>query len=119
MDRGAWWATIQGVTKSWTQLNNFTFDNILLCSQRCLQPCLPYVLCLLTQSCPTFATLYTVAHHTPLSMEFSRQEYWSELPFPPPEHLPSPGIEPASPVSPALADKSFTASATCGMMCCV
>ena len=36
-------------------------------------------------------------------MEFSRQEYWSGLPFPPPEDLPDPGIEPVSPVSPALA----------------
>ena len=36
-----------------------------------------------------------------LSMEFSRQEYWSRLPFPPPEDLFDPGIEPASPASPA------------------
>ena len=40
-----------------------------------------------------FATLWTVALQAPLSMEFSRQEYWSELPFPPPEDLPDPGIE--------------------------
>ena len=38
----------------------------------------------------------------PLSMGFSRQEYWSELPFPPPGHLPDPGIKPASPASPVL-----------------
>ena len=38
----------------------------------------------------------------PLSMEFSRQEYWSGLPFPTPEDLPNPGIEPASLVSPAF-----------------
>ena len=36
-------------------------------------------------------------------MEFSRQEYWSELPFPPPGDLPNPGIEPVSLMSPALA----------------
>ena len=41
--------------------------------------------------------LWTVAHHTPLSMGFSRQEYWSGLPCPPPGDLPDPGIEPASP----------------------
>ena len=35
-------------------------------------------------------------------MEFSRKEYWSGLPFPPPGNLPDPGIEPMSPVSPAL-----------------
>ena len=41
-------------------------------------------------------------------MRFSRQEYWSRLPFPPPGDLPHPGIETASPVSPALADGFFT-----------
>ena len=43
------------------------------------------------------ATLWTVAHQAPLSMEFSRQEYWSGLPFPSPGDLPNPGIEPMSP----------------------
>ena len=45
-----------------------------------------------------FVTLWTVAHQAPLSMGFSRQEYWNGLPFPPPRDLPHPGIEPASPV---------------------
>ena len=40
---------------------------------------------------------WTVAHRAPLSMEFFRQEYWSRLPFPSPEELPNPGIEPWSP----------------------
>ena len=44
-----------------------------------------------------FATLWTVAYQAPLSMEFSRQEYWSGLPFPSPGDLPDPGIEPWSP----------------------
>ena len=44
-----------------------------------------------------FATLWTVAHEAPLSMGFSRQEYWSELPFPSPGDLPNPGIKPESP----------------------
>ena len=44
-----------------------------------------------------FATLWTVAYQTPLSMGFSRQEYWSGLPFPSPGHLPDPGIEPGFP----------------------
>ena len=43
-----------------------------------------------------------VAHQAPLSMGFSRQEYWNGLPFPPPGDLPNPGIKPVSPVSPAL-----------------
>ena len=44
-----------------------------------------------------FATPWTVAYQAPQSMEFSRQEYWSEWPFPPPRDLPNPGIEPRSP----------------------
>ena len=43
------------------------------------------------------ATPWSVAHQTPLSMGFSRQEYWSGLPFPPPGDLSDPGIEPVSP----------------------
>ena len=49
-----------------------------------------------------FATLWTVAFQAPLSMGFSRQEYWSGLLCPPPGNLLDPGIEPTSPVSPAL-----------------
>ena len=45
-----------------------------------------------------FVTLWTVAHQAPLSMGFSRQEYWSGLLFPSPGDLPNPGIEPGSPV---------------------
>ena len=48
-----------------------------------------------------FATPWTVAHQTPQSMEFSRQEYWSVLPLPSPGDLPNPGIEPGSPASQA------------------
>ena len=44
-----------------------------------------------------FATPWTVAYHTPLSMGFSKQEYWSGLPFPSPGNLPDPGMEPRSP----------------------
>ena len=44
-----------------------------------------------------FATPWTLAHLAPLSMGFSRQEYWSGLPCPPPGDLPNPGIEPRSP----------------------
>ena len=53
-------------------------------------------------------TLWTVARLAPLSMGFSRQEYWSELPCPSPEDLPNPGIEPMSLMSPALAGGFFT-----------
>ena len=56
-------------------------------------------------------TLWTVAHQAPLSMGFSRQEYWSGWPCPPPGDLPNPGIKPMS-LSPALTDGFFTTSAT-------
>ena len=52
---------------------------------------------LVAKSCPTRATPWTVAHQAPLSMEFSRQEYWSGLPFPSPGDLPDPGIKSRSP----------------------
>ena len=52
--------------------------------------------------------LWTVAHQAPLSMKFSRQEYWNELPFPPPRDLPNPGIKPMSPAFPTLAGRFFT-----------
>ena len=55
-----------------------------------------------------FVTPWTIAHQAPLSMGFPRQEYWSELPFPPPEDLPDPRIKPASPVFPALTSRFFT-----------
>ena len=48
------------------------------------------------------------AHQAPLSLEFSRHKYWSELPFPTPGYCPDSGIKPASPVSPALVDRFFT-----------
>ena len=47
-----------------------------------------------------FATLWTEAHQAPLTMEFSRQEYWRVLPCPPPGDLPNPGLEPESPALP-------------------
>ena len=55
-----------------------------------------------------FVTQWTLIHQAPLSMEFSRQEYCSRLPLPPPGDLPNPEMEPKSPASPALAGKFFT-----------
>ena len=54
------------------------------------------------------ATPWVIAHQAPLSMEYSRQEYWSGLLFLPPWDLPDPGIKPKSLVSPALAGRFFT-----------
>ena len=55
-----------------------------------------------------FATLWTIVLQTPLSMEFSRQEYWSGWPFPSPGNLPDPGIEPETLASPALEGGFFS-----------
>ena len=66
---------------------------------------------LVAQWCPTLGNLWTVAHQAPLSMGFSRQEYWSGLSCPPPGDLPQPGIKPVSLMSPALADGFFNTSA--------
>ena len=65
-----------------------------------------FVCVLVTQSCPTFCdptnwTPRAVAHEASLSIEFSRQEYWSGLPFPSPEELSNPGTEPWSSASQA------------------
>ena len=57
-----------------------------------------------------FVTLWTVGRLAPLSMGFSRQEYWSGLPCPPPVDLLDPGIEPTFPVSPALQADSLPMS---------
>ena len=69
---------------------------------------LNFSLCIFTYACccvRLFATPWTVAHQALLSMGFSRQEYWSGLPFPSPEDLPDPGIELTSP---ALTGGFFT-----------
>ena len=75
-------------------------------------------LCVCTQllSCAQlFASPWTVARQDPLSMEFSRQEYWSGLPFPSPGDLPDPGIKPESP---ELASRFFTTAAAKSLQSC-
>jgi len=62
----------------------------------------------LLQLCLTLVTLWTVPCQAPLSVGFSRQEYWSGFPCSPPGNLPDPGIEPMSLTSPALAGGFFT-----------
>ena len=59
-----------------------------------------------------FVNPWTVASQAPLSLGFSRQEYWSGLPCPPPGDLPDPGIKPVSLMPPALTARFFTTSAT-------
>ena len=62
-----------------------------------LHPQIIYDCCLVAKSCPTHCDPWTVAHQTPPSMGFPRQEYWSGLPFPSPGDLLDPGIEFTSP----------------------
>ena len=70
----------------------------LLGSWMCV--CVYVCACMHAQLCLTFCDPWTITHQAPLSMEFSRQEYWSWLVLPTPVHLPHPKIKPTSPVSP-------------------
>ena len=63
--------------------------HIYVCLYACMLPCFICV--------QLFATLWTVVHQASLSMEFSRQEYWSGLPYPPPGDILNSEIEPLSP----------------------
>ena len=77
-------------------------DSVCVCVCVC-------VCVLVAQSCLTlFATAWMVACQAPLSMEFSRQEYWSGFPCPSPGDLPDQGTEPVSLEPPALAGRFFT-----------
>jgi len=78
--------------------SSFRLNNILLC----VLSCFSHVW--------LFATPWTVAHQAPLAMGFSRQEYWSGLPFPFPGNLPDLGIKPSTPLSPALQEDSLPLS---------
>ena len=69
--------------------------------------CVCVCVCVLTHI-QLFASPWTVAHQTPLSMGFSRQEYWSRLPFSASGDVPDPGVKPTFLVSPALAGELFT-----------
>ena len=82
-------------------LNLLTYFPVLM-----NMPVIPHALLFSCKSVWLFATPWTVTHQVPLSIEFSRQEYCSGLPFPSPGDLPDPGIEL---VSPELARDSFTA----------
>ena len=75
--------------------------HMLLCAQSGLTLCNP---------------LWTVDRQAPLSMAFSRQEYWRGLPFPTPGYLPNPGIEPVSPASPAWAGRFLTTTSTTSVL---
>ena len=70
---------------------------VCVCVCVCACVCVCVCVCVCTLSCvQLFVTPCTVAHQALLSMQFSRKEYWSGLPFPPPGHFPTPGTEPMS-----------------------
>ena len=96
----SWCASSYACMLSHVRLSSILY--IFLCFMVCI------LICVHAQSCLTLCNPVTVAHQAPLSMGISRQEYWSGLPFPPPEDLPDPGIKPVSPASPALAGRFFT-----------
>ena len=107
MDREAWQATVYGVAKSWPRPSDWAraflyFLNVM--QHTCFaflntifNDCMLKVKVKLLSRVWLFATPWTVAHRAPLFIEFSRQGYWSGLPFPSPGDLPNPVIEPRSP----------------------
>ena len=135
MDRGAWRAPIHGIERVRHNLAPSFFISFLPyinMNQSQVHTCPPPLLtvpstthlsepqflqlgmCMLSCfSCvPLFATLWSVALQAPLSMGFSRQEYWGVLPYPPPGDLSNPGIKATSLTSHALAARFLTTSAT-------
>ena len=88
-----------GVWNSQTEVTGYNIDNKVLLNSGCAH---------LLSSVQLFATPWTIAHQGSLSTEFSRQEYWSGLPFSTLEDFPDPGIKPESLVSPALPGGFFT-----------
>ena len=107
-DGGAWWAAVYGVTQSRTRLKRLSSSTvnggeIPSNPTSPFNPIMCAVLCSVSSAVSTLShpTLFylmdCVAHLAPLSMGFSRQDYWSRLPCPPPGDLPDPRIEPGSP----------------------
>ena len=131
MDTGAWQATIHGSQRVGHDWANFTHTKCpglrfvalgrgpeprpVLSPRQWYPIRLFLVVCTCAKSiqlCPTLCDPRTAACQAPLSMEFSRQGYWSGLPCCPPGDLPNPGIKPACLMSPALAGRFFTTLAT-------
>ena len=99
MDRETWRAAVHGVAKSQARLSELT-ELSYVCSSMDNVLCINTLLLLLLLSHSAVsdsATPWTIAHQAPLSVEFSRREYWTGLPCPPPGDLPNPGTEPRSP----------------------
>ena len=113
----SWWGYFSNISLSQPTEDSFAFVTILSKLHdlqsflQDLKPCLDVAcVCMHAQSFSRvrlFATLWTVARQPPLSIGFSRQEYWSGLSWPSSGDLPYPGIEQASPASPASTGEFF------------
>ena len=115
--RGVFWEPWVGNFRRWKHQKSQKFFLVFLsCFSTARGKCftLNCACCMLSRFRRVWlcATLWTVVHQAPVSMGFSRQEYWSRLKCPPPGDLPDPGIKLSSFMSPALADGFFTTSAT-------
>ena len=93
------WMNLESVIQS--EVNQKEKNKYHILTHTCLCACM-------LSHVQLFETPWTLACKVPLSMEFSRQEYWNGLPFPSPGDLSTPGIEPKSPASSASADGFFT-----------
>ena len=102
--RGWWWLGSPGMMDFGKENALWNQKFVITTLQACMLRCFSCVL--------LFVALWTVARQAPLSLGFSRQEYWSRQPCPPPGDLPDSGIKPASLLSPALAGRFFTTSTT-------
>ena len=86
------------ISASWClNLDNKLYDHLSHWWVRVKVDCGVYAVCLVAQSCPALCNSMDCSLLGSLSMGFSRKEYWSGLPFPPPGDLPKPGIKPRSP----------------------
>ena len=100
-------ALMEGWLKQPTMIRKCARSRVRICDM--IDECL----CAQSLSCSdSFMTSWTIAHQAPLSIGFSRQEYWSGLSFPPPGDFPDPGIEPTSPASSTLRGRFFIALPT-------
>ena len=104
---GSYWVVKEGKENSWSF--SVTFSKV---SKHLLQNEINTVGVKSLQLCPTLCDPRDCSLPGSSVHGFSRQEYWSGLPFPPSEDLPDPGTEPVSPVAPALAGGFFTTRAT-------
>ena len=93
LDKLFFFRNIYAGSESFTYADYFILTTVLW-SRHCYLLLLLFSRSIVSDS---FATQWTLAHQAPLSIGFSRQEYWSGLPFPSPGYLPHPGVKPASP----------------------